>query len=116
SGSVQAQQLLFRHSTAGDLTPYIDAYFDTTTGPKSIPASYRFIAAAFAALVNAAGQPSATHQSVTTNQILFISDVPAELDAARSAGLLTGLCVRPGAIPSAQTRHPVLHAFDDVFM
>ncbi len=116
SGSIQAQQLLFRHSTAGDLTPSIDAYFDTTTGPKSDSASYHSIAAAFAAFDTAAVRPSATRQTFTTNQILFISDVPAELDAAHSAGLLTGLCVRPGANPSAQPHHPVLHTLDDLFM
>lgn len=116
SGSIQAQQLLFRHSTAGDLTPYLDAYFDTTSGPKTDPASYRSIAAAFAAFDIAAGRPSATRHALAINQILFISDAPAELDAAHSVGLLTGLCVRPGASPSAQPRHPVLHTFDDVFM
>ncbi|MGH9860477.1 MAG: acireductone synthase [Candidatus Acidiferrales bacterium] len=116
SGSVQAQQLLFRYSAAGDLTSYIDAYFDTTTGPKSDAASYRSIAAALVALDTTAGRPAATRQTFITNQILFISDVPAELDAAHSAGLLTGLCVRPGANPSAQPHHPVLHTFDGVFM
>src|SRR5262249_32208933 len=44
SGSVQAQKLLFRYSEAGDLTVFIDAYFDTTTGPKKDPASYQTIA------------------------------------------------------------------------
>ncbi len=116
SGSIQAQQLLFRHSTAGDLTPYIAAYFDTATGPKADPASYRSIAAAFAAVDTAAGRLSATRQALTINQILFISDAPAELDAAHSAGFLTGLCVRPGANPAVQTQHPVLHTFDDVLM
>lgn len=116
SGSVQAQQLLFRHSTAGDLTPYLDAYFDTTTGPKSDPVSYRSVAVAFAALDTAAGRPVATRQTFTTNQILFISDVPAELDAAHSAGLLAGLCVRTGTSTSQKQIHPVLHTFDDLFV
>jgi enolase-phosphatase E1 len=35
SGSVLAQRLLFRHSTAGDLSGFIHAYFDTATGPKA---------------------------------------------------------------------------------
>lgn len=116
SGSIQAQQLLFRYSTAGDLTPCIDAYFDTTTGPKSDPVSYRSIAVAFAALDTAAGRPAATRQTFTTNQILFISDVPAELDAAHSAGLLAGLCVRTGTSTSQKQIHPVLHTFDDLFV
>jgi enolase-phosphatase E1 len=72
SGSVSAQQLLFRHSRAGDLTPCFRGWFDTTTGGKGEPASYRRIAAAIGEA------PQST---------LFLSDTPAELDAARSAGL-----------------------------
>jgi enolase-phosphatase E1 len=72
SGSVSAQQLLFRHSRAGDLTPCFRGWFDTTTGGKREPASYRRIAAAIGEA------PQST---------LFLSDTPAELDAARSAGL-----------------------------
>src|SRR5579885_1396892 len=72
SGSVLAQKLLFAHTAEGDLTPLIRSYFDTTTGPKRESASYRRIAEWM-------HQPAAS--------ILFISDTPAELDAARSAGM-----------------------------
>ena len=44
SGSVLAQKLLFRHSSAGDLTPLLRWHFDTTVGPKTDPESYRRIA------------------------------------------------------------------------
>src|SRR5215831_7588010 len=44
SGSATAQRLLFGHSTSGDLTPFIDHYFDTTVGPKRSPDSYVAIA------------------------------------------------------------------------
>jgi enolase-phosphatase E1 len=81
SGSVLAQRLLFRHSTAGDLSGFIHAYFDTTTGPKQEAASYARIA-------DALGRPAA--------EILFVTDTPAEADAARGAGLKTALCVRGG--------------------
>ncbi len=97
SGSVQAQQLLFRHSDAGDLTVYLDAFFDTTTGPKQDPASYRRIVAALA---------------LPAEATLFLSDVAAELDAAHTAGLRTSLCVRPGANPPTQPSHPIIHTFD----
>jgi enolase-phosphatase E1 len=85
SGSVLAQKLLFRYSTAGDLTPYIRAYFDTTTGPKREDESYRRIAAGL---------------ERTPAEVLFVSDVAFELDAARTAGMQTALCVREGPAPT----------------
>ena len=79
SGSVQAQRSLFRNSVAGDLTRFIRAYFDTTTGPKREPESYGRIAAAL---------------ERSPPEVLFVSDIAAELDAARAAGMQTALCVR----------------------
>lgn len=81
SGSVLAQQLLFRHSTAGDLTPYLNAFFDTSTGPKREPESYRRIAASL---------------GVPADRLLFVSDVAEELNAAQLVGVATALCVRTG--------------------
>jgi len=83
SGSKHAQQLFFAHTEAGDLTSLLSGYYDTTTGPKKIPASYTAIA-------NDAGFPQAA--------ILFLSDVVEELDAAGAAGLQTALIVRPGNV------------------
>ena len=84
SGSVEAQQLLFRHSTFGDLTPLITGYFDTRTGAKAESASYAAIAAKL---------------DVAPGAVLFFSDVVRELDAARDAGCQTRLVVRPGNAP-----------------
>jgi enolase-phosphatase E1 len=98
SGSVLAQRLLFEHTTEGDLTPLIHGYFDTTTGPKKAANSYRRIAEAL---------------RVAPAAVLFVSDVPAELDAAREAGMGTTLCVRGDAEPPA-TEHPVLRTFDEI--
>ena len=98
SGSVLAQQLLFAHSNAGDLRRFLGGYFDTTTGPKREAESYGAIAAALG------HDPQA---------ILFVSDVAAELDAAKGAGLATALCVRDGALPAAG-RHRVIRTFDDL--
>lgn len=81
SGSVRAQQLLFRSTPLGDVTSLIDAYFDTTVGAKRDPDSYRRIA---------------DDLGRTPERVLFISDVPAELAAAREAGWAAVLCVRPG--------------------
>ena len=81
SGSIEAQQLFFRHTAAGDLTPHLRGHYDTTTGPKREPASYTRIAA---------------DMGLDPRQVLFVSDVGEELDAARSAGMATALAVRPG--------------------
>jgi len=82
SGSVQAQRDLFAHSTAGDLTRFIRAYFDTTTGAKTAVRSYTLIAATL---------------QRSPSEVCFVSDVGAELDAAQAAGMRTVLCVRADA-------------------
>jgi len=81
SGSVEAQQLLFRYSNYGDLTPMISGWFDTRTGPKRESASYTAIAGAM---------------GVAPGEAIFFSDVVAELNAAREAGLATRLVIREG--------------------
>jgi enolase-phosphatase E1 len=99
SGSVQAQQSLFSSTAAGDLTRFISAYFDTTTGPKNAAQSY-------------AGIAKALGHSPT--ELLFVSDVVAELDAAKTAGLQTALCVRQLGSTGPATRHPVISTFDQL--
>jgi len=99
SGSVQAQRSLFKNTNAGDLSPFLRAYFDTTTGPKKEPRSYSRIAQALKC------QPA---------EVLFISDVSAELDAARAAGMQTAFCVRKPAAAPVDGAHPVIHSFDEV--
>ncbi len=99
SGSVQAQQCLFAHSTAGDLSSFIRAYFDTTTGAKTAVRSYERIAAAL--------EQAPSH-------VLFLSDVVAELDAARQAGLETALSVRSPGTEPAGSEHPVIRTFEQV--
>jgi enolase-phosphatase E1 len=99
SGSVLAQKLLFGNTAAGDMTPYLDAYFDTNIGAKREAESYRRIAQA---LGRAPGS------------ILFVSDVAAELDAAEEAALVTALCVREGPLPSTGA-HPMIRSLDELF-
>lgn len=96
SGSVLAQKLLFAHTSAGDLTRFISAYFDTTTGPKNEPESYRKIAATVGR---------------SPQHVLFVSDVAAELDAALVAGMRTALCVRPGASEPSRGEHGLVRSF-----
>lgn len=81
SGSIQAQQLIFGCSEAGDLTPLFSGYFDTTSGGKREAESYVRIAAAI-------GRPA--------GEILFLSDVVQELDAAHEAGMATCGLAREG--------------------
>ncbi|MHB1056492.1 MAG: acireductone synthase [Rhodanobacter sp.] len=99
SGSVPAQQLFFRHSEAGDLGPLFAGYFDTQTGPKREPGSYRRIAEAIGE------QP---------RHLLFLSDIVEELDAARAAGFHTGWLVREPMILPDSPRHPVHRDFDSI--
>jgi enolase-phosphatase E1 len=79
SGSVDAQKLIFGHTEYGDLTPLFADYFDTRVGGKREASSYRAIACSIA---------------MPAEDILFLSDIGEELDAAREAGLQTLQLVR----------------------
>ena len=72
SGSVIAQQLLYGHSTAGDLRPLFDMWFDTHIGPKQATSSYEAIVHELKAL---------------PEEVLFMSDSLAECQAAAAAGM-----------------------------
>jgi enolase-phosphatase E1 len=98
SGSVQAQRLIFGYSDFGDLTPLFSGYFDTTIGGKREADAYREIAAAVA---------------VPPAQILFLSDIKEELDAAQAAGMHTVWLVRDGAI-DVGAAHVQVRDFDAV--
>lgn len=100
SGSVLAQKLLFASTQFGDLTPYISDYFDTNVGAKKQSESYVRISQAIA---------------VPAPNILFVSDVTDELDAARSAGLETRLCIRPGNhLQPEPSNHEAIRSFDEI--
>lgn len=83
SGSVYAQKLLFGFSEAGDLTPLFSGYYDTHMGGKREPASYHAIALDI---------------KVPASDILFLSDIVEELDAAQSAGMQTLHLLRHGEL------------------
>jgi len=100
SGSVLAQQLLFAHTDAGDLTGFIGDYFDTHVGKKSEAESYRKIA---------------ERLNARSEEVLFISDVVAELEAASEAGMQTLLSIRPGNQPQEHAeRYRTIYSFDAV--
>ncbi|QHQ19236.1 acireductone synthase [Pectobacterium brasiliense] len=97
SGSVEAQQLLFGYSNAGDLRPLFSDYFDTRVGAKRETDSYRTIAQAI-------GLPA--------DQLLFLSDIRQELDAAQEAGWHTCQLIRDDA--DSVSRHRQVARFDQI--
>ena len=100
SGSVLAQQLLFGHSVAGDLTTLLRWYFDTRMGTKVDPDSYHRIA---------------TAAGISAEAFVFLSDVPHELTAARTAGMQVRLVVRPGNPPvSSAHGYEVIRSLDEI--
>lgn len=104
SGSVAAQKLLFHHSEAGDLQPLFSAWFDTEVGHKRSADSYRLIA------------DSLNHRP---EDIVFLSDVVEELDAAREAGLRTVMLDRREDYPQPRTgdathEHARVESFTDI--
>lgn len=98
SGSVQAQKLIFGHTPYGDLTPLFSGYFDTQIGHKRETASYTQIAQSI-------GLPA--------EEILFLSDIVEELDAARVAGMQTIWLMRDAPIDPA-ARHPQVTSFESI--
>jgi enolase-phosphatase E1 len=99
SGSVPAQKLFFGHTEAGDLAPLFDGWFDTEVGGKRERGSYLRIAEEI-------GLPPPA--------ILFLSDITAELEAARGAGMqVTQLCRPPEHCPETTT-HPCAADFDAI--
>ena len=97
SGSVGAQKLLFGHSDAGDLQPLFRGYFDTETGHKKEQSSYETIVRKL---------------KVPAQQVLFLSDIAAELDAAASAGMQTVQLVRDDDVVPGT--HPIAKDFAEV--
>ncbi len=104
SGSVPAQKLFFGYSAAGDLRPLVSHWFDTEVGGKREADSYRRIVAAL---------------GVPAGEVVFLSDVVEELDAARDAGLDTVLLDRRQDYPEprhgdATRGHARVESFADI--
>lgn len=98
SGSVYAQKLLFAHTEYGDLTPLFSGYFDTHIGGKKEQASYCNIA---------------EQLGIPADQLLFLSDIKEELDAARTAGFNTIWLTRDSTSDS-QAEHPQVSSFNQI--
>lgn len=102
SGSVEAQKLIFGYSVAGDLCQHLSGYFDTTIGHKQDSASYQNIL-----------------DSIKFNgeEVLFLSDIPNEVIAARAAKINCILLDRPGNAPlpqKIQEQFKVVKNFDEI--
>lgn len=102
SGSVAAQRLFFGYNEAGNLLPLFHGYFDTQMGNKKEANSYRNILA----------ELQKTHD-VQAADVLFLSDVVEELDAAKEAGMQTYWLVREGELPQ-DAKHPVARSFAEI--
>ena len=98
SGSVYAQKLLFSHTEYGDLTPLFSGYFDTHIGGKKEQESYCKIA---------------KQLDISADQLLFLSDVKEELDAARKAGFKTIWLTRDST-PDSQAEHLQVSSFNQI--
>jgi enolase-phosphatase E1 len=98
SGSVKAQKLLYGYSDHGDLTPLFSGYFDTEIGAKREAGSYRHIVKAL---------------NLEASDILFLSDIKEELDAAREAGMHTYWLVRDQT-PDQNATHPQVADFSAI--
>jgi len=99
SGSVHAQKLLFGHSDYGDMTPLFNGYFDTRIGHKREVSSYEAIASEI---------------GVRAGDILFLSDIREELDAAHSAGMQTRWLVRDAEAIEPTAAHLQVKDFDAI--
>ncbi len=99
SGSEAAQKQLFANLPEGDVTVLFSGFFDTNVGAKRDPGSYRTIATAI-------GLPPA--------DLLFLSDVGAELDAAAVNGWRTCQLLRKEDNVPPAAGHPQAANFDEV--
>lgn len=104
SGSVEAQKLIFGHSTEGDILELIDGHFDTKIGYKVESESYRKIADSI---------------GCSTNNILFLTDVTLEASAAEEADVHVAVVVRPGnagLTDDEKTYYSLITSFSELYL
>lgn len=99
SGSVLAQKLFFQYSEAGNLLSLFDGHFDTSVGGKREVGSYRAIS---------------EQVGIAAQQCLFLSDITAELEAARAAGFQVCLLERPGNADVGSHTFPSCASFAEI--
>ena len=99
SGSIQAQKLLYRHTSEGNLEPLFSHWFDTHIGPKKASKSYTTII---------------SRLNTAPGNIWFVSDNGAECDAARTAGMQTLFSLRDGNPDRIPRDHKVIQSLREV--
>ncbi len=103
SGSVDAQKLFFEYSVEGNVLAMLEAHFDLAVGSKKETSSYAQIA---------------DQLQLPARQILFLSDIEAELDAAKNSGLQTSLVARAADAAftdaSRLSKHKTVHSLSDL--
>jgi enolase-phosphatase E1 len=102
SGSIYAQKLFFGFSQDGDLLPLFSGHFDTLVGGKREAQSY----------LNILADLQKQH-NISAANVLFLSDIKEELDAAKTAGMQTVWLVREGDIPM-DAEHTVVKSFAEI--
>jgi len=103
SGSVKAQELFFGYSQDGNLLGLFSGHFDTTSGGKREAQSYR----------NILSKLQNNHAGLQAENVLFLSDIKEELDAAREAGMQTVWLLRDSEIPAAP-EHNAVKSFAEI--
>ncbi|GAA6144477.1 acireductone synthase [Thalassolituus maritimus] len=103
SGSVKAQELFFGYSQDGNLLPLFKGHFDTLMGGKRETRSY----------LNILAELQKTHTGLNAADVLFLSDIKEELDAAKEAGMQTIWLVREDEIP-ADAEHKAVKSFAEI--
>ncbi|WP_369984893.1 acireductone synthase [Thalassolituus sp.] len=103
SGSVKAQELFFGYSQDGNLLPLFKGHFDTLVGGKRETQSY----------LNILAELQKTHVGLNAADVLFLSDIKEELDAAKEAGMQTVWLVRENDIP-ADPEHKAVKSFVEI--
>ncbi|MEK6961393.1 MAG: acireductone synthase [Nanoarchaeota archaeon] len=100
NGCGALQEQLFKTSTQGDLTGLIDGYFDSVEiGDKNSPDSYKRISDSI---------------QVAPSDIMFLSDLEKELEAADKAGCQVRQVIRPGNKPVESDLYKRITSFAQV--
>ena len=103
SGSVKAQELFFGYSQDGNMLPLFKGHFDTLMGGKRETQSY----------LNILAELQKTHAGLNAKDVLFLSDIKEELDAAKEAGMQTVWLLRDSDIP-AGAEHKAVKSFAEI--
>ena len=103
SGSVKAQELFFGYSQDGNLLPLFKGHFDTLVGGKRETQSY----------LNILAELQKTYSDLNAADVLFLSDIKEELDAAKEAGMQTVWLLRDIEVP-ADAEHKAVKSFAEI--